>query len=217
MIVTSVLLVSLFVSVVSFRGLSGRHYFKYLVALNAGKVDDQLLSAKDIAKKSTIPLFKASFAALSGFMLSSRSANAGLQYLTDPTADFKEQEAKSRAFNAAQNKARQQWDGIMGRFEGTEEPEELARALRDMKTFISETNDIPAGVSKRALVKSCRAKKLVSPKSRKTKPYWTTQVEIEYQALIQEFNRKLVPVNVVSAPASFFIRLAAPTHNALRY
>eukprot|EP01031_Cornospumella_fuschlensis_P042395 gene42395-51781_t len=166
------------------------------MSLRALQADESALSSRDVAQKSAKFFLKASFAALGGLSLSSHAANAGLQYLTDPTEEFKEQEARSKAFDAAKNKVRQQWDAIMSRFEGTENPEELAKALRDMKKFISDTNDIPVGVSKRSLVKNCRSKKFISPKSRKTKPFWTTQVEIEYQGLIQEFNRKLNPVNV---------------------
>eukprot|EP01031_Cornospumella_fuschlensis_P039061 gene39061-47522_t len=193
MIAVALLLFFLFLGVDSFRGLNWKRSSTSLSALQA---DESALSSREVAQKSANFFLKASFAALSGISLSSRAAYAGLQYLTDPTEEFKEQEARSKAFDAAKSKVRQQWDSIMSRFEGTENPEELAKALRDMKKFISDTNDIPVGVSKRSLVKTCRSKKFISPKSRKTKTFWTTQVEIEYQGLIQEFNRKLNPVNV---------------------
>jgi hypothetical protein len=59
------------------------------------------------------------------------------------------------------------------------------------------------GVKKHDFVKICRAKKFVT--GRKTKANWSTEVEIEYQALIQEFNRKLVPVAEVQQQRTFMV------------
>lgn len=120
---------------------------------------------------------------------------AGSQYLKDPTPDFKDEESRVAAFRDSQIQVRKSWDEIVARLEKSEVPEETEKILIELKSFLSKLADMPIGVKKRDFVKLCRAKKF---NGKKIKPTWTTKVEIAYEALIQEINRQLNPVNVVS-------------------
>lgn len=159
-----------------------------------------ILSSSESSRASIVRHTNSLLKILSCFGLTTQIAHAkgskGPEYLVDPTDEFKEEEAKMLAFSAAQRKRRGEWDGLVDKFSTTEDPSELALQLKAMKLFLQETRDLPVGFRKHDFVKVCRSKKFL--KGRKTKPFWTTEVEIEYQALIAEINRRLVPVDLVS-------------------
>lgn len=118
-------------------------------------------------------------------------------YLTEPTQDFKEEVARTDANKATRQKNRQRWDGLLDRLEKAEAPDSLESVLKDMKVYLAE-GMVPPDFNKMDLVKLCRKKKLLNPenkRSKKTKPEWTTPVEIAYQALVQEYNKQLLPNN----------------------
>jgi len=128
------------------------------------------------------------------FLFSSK-ANAIKAYLTEPTKEFKDEEQKVIDFNTSQSVIRQRWDAVLEKFSSTESSELLEGYLNDLTQFLQVNGDIPVGVKKAALVKTCRKKKFIS--GRKIQNYWTTKVVIAYQRLIQEFNRKVSPDNKV--------------------
>lgn len=134
--------------------------------------------------------------ALLAGLLAPRAANAALQtFLKEPTADFVAENDKVAKFAAEQIKVRKAWDVLVANFEKSESPADLEAAVRAMRIFlIKMPSQIPSGVKKQELVKTCRKKKLIG-KSRKSQPNWTTKVEIEYQALIQQFNKNFNPDN----------------------
>ena len=67
--------------------------------------------------------------------------------------------------------------------------------------FLKESDDIPTGFTKKELVKRCRARKNMDLGKRKPvpRPEWTTKVEVQYQALIQQYNKNLNPANAQNA------------------
>jgi hypothetical protein len=130
----------------------------------------------------------------SAILAASKVTNAAA-YLVEPTDDFKEEQARIASFSETRLKIRKDWDTIMKKFESTNESLEMEQLLKDMKQYLIKIEDMPTGVKKREIVKLCRSKKF---NGRKVKPNWTTNVEIAYEALIQEINRRLVPVNSVS-------------------
>ena len=138
----------------------------------------------------------ATLPALLAGLLAPRAADAALQtFLKEPTADFVAENEKVAKFAAEQVKVRKAWDVLVANFEKSESPADLEAAVRAMRIFlIKMPSQIPAGVKKQELVKTCRKKKLIG-KSRKSQPNWTTKVEIEYQALIQQFNKNFNPDN----------------------
>eukprot|EP01039_Chlorochromonas_danica_P010791 gene10791-11991_t len=157
-----------------------------------------VLSPSESSRASIVRHTSSLLKALACFGLTTQIAHAkgskGPEYLVDPTEEFKEEEAKMRAFSAAQRERREAWDRLVGKFSATEDPSELAGQLKAMKLFLQQTRDLPVGFRKHDFVKVCRSKKFL--KGRKTKPFWTTEVEIEYQSLIAEINRRLVPVDL---------------------
>lgn len=141
------------------------------------------------------PVGFATFSVLTSLIMPKIVRAESKQYLTEPTEEFKDEEARVAAFNATQKKIRAQWDVLVQELAESDDPAKTAKLFRDMKAFLVNLQDIPTGVKKRELVKLCRGKKF---NGRKIKSNWTTEVEIEYEKLIQEINRRLVPVNVVS-------------------
>lgn len=112
--------------------------------------------------------------------------------MTDPTEEFKEEEKRVAAFNSEQAKIRAKWDFIIERLEASENPSETESVIKEMSSFLKDIKGIPTGVKKLAIVKLCRKKKFLG---KKINPKWTKEVEIAYEAFIQEFNRQVSPDN----------------------
>jgi hypothetical protein len=122
---------------------------------------------------------------------------AAKSYLTESTADFKDEEKKVAEFNKAQQKIRSEWDAVIARLEGSNDPKTTETALVDLKAILTKYDEgIPTGVKKKNLVKSARAKKYIMQGRKEViLPTWSTDAEIAYQALIQEFNKQVLPNN----------------------
>lgn len=146
-------------------------------------------------KKNVYSALLISSSIFAGIFNPTRANAKGPQYLTEPTEEFKDEEARVAAFQAEQQRIRKEWDRIVDRLATSDDPKVTAQLLRDLKSFLVNIQDMPVGVKKRDLVKLCRGKKF---NGRKIKPNWTKEVESEYEILIQEINRRLVPVNAVS-------------------
>lgn len=126
------------------------------------------------------------------------AAAAQKKYLTEPTADFKAEMARTAALEDTRAKLRAAWDALTARFEAAQTSSDLENVLIGMKDYLVSNGSVPPGYKKIELVKMCRQRKMLTPdnkRSKKTKPDWTTPVEIAYQALIQEFNKQLLPNN----------------------
>jgi hypothetical protein len=111
-------------------------------------------------------------------------------YLSQPTSEFKDELTKVAEFNKKQKLIRDKWESYLVAIESTEEPVELVKNLQGMRKIIDDLNGIPVGVTKRAFVKRCHAKKFTG---KKRNTFWNKDVEIAYEALIQEYNKETNP------------------------
>lgn len=121
------------------------------------------------------------------------------EYLREPTPAFKEEMANAKAMNARQIKERKKWDTLFTKFETSKTSDELEASLKTLITYLKSLDGVPPGFSKAELVKRCRARRNDETKKRRkpvAKEEWTTPVEIQYQALIQAWNKAMTPVNM---------------------
>lgn len=119
-------------------------------------------------------------------------ADAAQTYLKEPTSDFKEEEIRTAEKRKSDLAIRKSWDEIVEQIKASEKPETTAAAIKKLNVLLAKVETIPTGVKKLDIVKTCRAKKFEGKKIRKT---WTKDVEIEYEAMIQQFNRQFNPKN----------------------
>merc|ERR1712232_1536246 len=100
------------------------------------------------------------------------------QYLTDPTAEFKENEDKAAEFRRQQIVAKQ-FKTVLDRFLTEPNNEDaLIADLRELRNLVLENGGLPVGLKKEDLYKQIRVKKRAG--------FWPTNVEIAYQKLINE-------------------------------
>jgi hypothetical protein len=100
-------------------------------------------------------------------------------YLVDPTDEFKANEAKAMDFKRAQIEQKKNFLAVLEKLETDPNDESLlATDLDNMRKLVRAQSGLPLGVTKEELVKRVRR--------RKAKRYWTTNVEIAYQDLLQE-------------------------------
>jgi hypothetical protein len=161
------------------------------------------VSISDDAKRGYMSLLPkiSLLASVAGGLAVAQRANAeAYTQLAEPTKEFKDEQDLVKAFNAEQAKIRKDWDAVMVRLEKEEDSEALAGIIKEMTNFLIAMKGIPTGVKKVEIVKACRIKKYVKggKKLDKIKPSWTTPCEINYQAFIQEFNRRVLPDNSVA-------------------
>ncbi|KAL3925744.1 MAG: hypothetical protein SGILL_000194 [Bacillariaceae sp.] len=107
-------------------------------------------------------------------------------YLTEPTDEFKANEAKSMEFKRQQLAIKKDFSAALDRF--LAEPNDgdaLENDLRALKALVAKTGGLPLGIKKDELFKVIRSKK--------AKGFWPTPVEIAYQSLIQEISYQQSP------------------------
>lgn len=104
-------------------------------------------------------------------------------FLTEPTAEFKDEEKKVADFKAQQQKIRKAWDEVIAKLEASDNPTVTESSIRDLTAILTKYNSgIPSGVKKLELVKTIRAKKYVMVgKKQKILPTWSKESEIAYQ------------------------------------
>lgn len=98
-------------------------------------------------------------------------AEARPTYLTEPTAEFKENEQKAAAFKKQQLEQKQKFLAVLDKLtkEGNDEAA-LEKDLIDLRQLVIETQGLPLGIKKDELFKIIRTKK--------SKGFWPTKVEI---------------------------------------
>ena len=114
------------------------------------------------------------------------------QYLKEPTDDFKEEMKRSEELRKKDIEIRKAWDGIVDEIKASDDPVVTAASIKKLNVLLNKIQTVPIGVKKLDLVKTCRAKKFEGKKIKKT---WTKEVEIEYEAMIQQFNKQFYPKN----------------------
>jgi hypothetical protein len=125
---------------------------------------------------------------VAGVFAAPHSANAEARpmYLTEPTEEFKANEAKAMEFKRQQLTIKKEFSTILEKF--LAEPnngDALENDLRTLKALVAKTGGLPLGIKKDELFKIIRSKK--------AKGYWPTPVEIAYQSLIQEISYQQSP------------------------
>jgi DNA-binding PucR family transcriptional regulator len=107
-------------------------------------------------------------------------------FLTEPTTEFSENEAKSAAFKRAQLQAKLEFATALDAMETVPSTEEaLAQALDQLRYLVQKNGGLPLGITKDQVVKQVRR--------RKAKKYWPTAVEVAYQDLLLEILRQQSP------------------------
>jgi len=92
-------------------------------------------------------------------------------YLTEPTAEFKENETKSSDFKRKNLQAKQKFITTMAQLETVPNSEDaLAKVLDEMRYQVKGNGGLPTGITKEEVVKACRRRKI--------KKFWPTNVEI---------------------------------------
>ena len=120
------------------------------------------------------------------------AASNAAQYLKEPSDDFKEEMKRTAELRRKDLEIRKTWDSIVEDIKTSDEPSKTAASIKKLNVLLDKIQTIPTGVKKLDLVKTCRAKKFEGKKIKKT---WTKEVEIEYEAMIQQFNRQFNPKN----------------------
>lgn len=155
-------------------------------------------NAKTIIAKSTNVLIKSLGVALMYANAANAASVKGTTYLVEPTAEFKDEEKRTKELILAESKIRNQWDNAIEKLRRSETSIEKEANIRGLINVLNPLDGIPSGVQKSQLVKLCRSLKFVNPeqkRSKKTLPTWTKEVEIAYQELIQLYNKKMLPDN----------------------
>ena len=100
----------------------------------------------------------------------SASAEGRPMYLTDPTDEFKANEAKAAEFKRAQLLVKKDFLKVIDRLstESTSE-QQLVSDLNELQDLVVKTSGLPLGIKKEELYKIIRRKKSL--------PAWTTPVE----------------------------------------
>lgn len=106
------------------------------------------------------------------------STNKRPTWLTEPTDEFKQNEAKSLEFKRKNILLVQQFKAVLDQIGTipTDDPDRLARAIDSLRRLIATNKGLPTGITKDDVVKICRR--------RKAKKYWPTEVEIAYVCMI---------------------------------
>ena len=119
--------------------------------------------------------------ALGNLVGTAEPANAAYSqtYLTEPTDEFKANEAKAMEFKRAQLQQKKAMTDVLTRLTTVSSSEQdLVNDLKELRYLVIKGGGMPAGLKKDDLVKMVRSKK--------AKGFWPTAVEYEYQGLIRE-------------------------------
>ncbi len=160
-------------------------------------------NARNVISKSTNVLIKSLSVALmyantANAANSKVASNGKATYLVEPTAEFKDEEKRTKELRLAEMKVRKEWDAVIEKLSRSETAIDKEANIRGLINVLKPLDGVPSGVQKQEFVKLCRSLKFVNPeqkRSKKTLPTWTKDVEIAYQELIQLYNKKMLPDN----------------------
>jgi hypothetical protein len=94
-------------------------------------------------------------------------------YLTEPTEEFKANEAKAAVFNQQQREVKAKFTVVIDRLATVSmTEEELVRDLKELTDYVYRTGGLPTGIKKEDLYKTIRRKKAAG--------FWPTPVEVAY-------------------------------------
>ena len=129
----------------------------------------QWATRRDMLESSVAP----AGALLFGLMLPSSPAGAEPRptYLTEPTDEFKQNEAKAMEFKRQQLLIKKEFVAAVDKLIAESNNEEaLVADIKDIQMLVKKAQGLPLGIKKEELFKSIRSKK--------AKGYWPTAVEV---------------------------------------
>jgi len=107
-------------------------------------------------------------------------------YLSEPTEEFKENEAKSMEFKRKQLALKKEFTEALDKFlVETNDEDALVQDLKVLQSQIVKAAGLPLGIKKDDLFKKIRSKKASG--------FWPTRAEIAYQSLIAEIRFQQSP------------------------
>lgn len=107
-------------------------------------------------------------------------------YLTEPTDEFKANEARAMEFKRQQLLVKKEFNTVLDRLiVESNDADALVKDLTDLKMLVARTGGLPLGIKKDEVFKVIRSKK--------AKGFWPTPVEIAYQSLISEISFQQSP------------------------
>lgn len=95
-------------------------------------------------------------------------------YLTEPTDEFKQNEAKAMEFRRQQLEQKKKFTTVLDKLQTSSTEKDLVDNLQDLRSLVVQTAGLPGGLKKDDVIKQVRAKK--------AKGFWPTNVEIAYVA-----------------------------------
>jgi len=113
-------------------------------------------------------------------------AEARPMYLSEPTDEFKENEAKAMAFKRAQLAEKKEFNVALEKFLAESDNEEaIVKDFKVLQGLVAKDGGLPLGIKKDELFKIIRTKK--------AKGFWPTNCEIAYQSLQGEIRFQQSP------------------------
>mmetsp|Transcript_1650 Transcript_1650/g.3664 ORF Transcript_1650/g.3664 Transcript_1650/m.3664 type:complete len:195 (-) Transcript_1650:316-900(-) len=107
-------------------------------------------------------------------------------YLSEPTDEFKANEAKAMEFKRAQLAIKKEFKDAIEKFLAEPNDEEaIVNDLKTMQDLVAKTGGLPLGIKVDELFKAIRSKK--------AKGFWPTKCEIAYQSLQGEIRFQQSP------------------------
>lgn len=107
-------------------------------------------------------------------------------YLSEPTDEFKANEAKAMEFKRVQLSRKKEFNTVIEKFLAESNDEILiVKDLNDMQNLVAKIGGLPLGIKKDELFKIIRTKK--------AKGFWPTKCEIAYQSLQGEIRFQQSP------------------------
>mmetsp|Transcript_21831 Transcript_21831/g.60690 ORF Transcript_21831/g.60690 Transcript_21831/m.60690 type:complete len:217 (+) Transcript_21831:99-749(+) len=131
-------------------------------------------------------LLGSSEASVTNYEAMKKSAGKRPTYLTEPTEEFKQNEARAAEFKREQLKKKREFITILEKM-GTDPNDEklLAGNMDQMRRYIKVNGGLPLGITKKEVITVIR--------QRKAKKFWPTNVEIAYQDLLLEIQYQQSP------------------------
>ena len=110
-------------------------------------------------------------------------------YLTEPTEEFKKEEAEVAAFRKRQAEYRKKWDGVFASFQEAPDDPALAGALSSLAKLVQINGGLPYGLRLTDMITLCRRVKSKAI----DRGGWDTPVELEYMTLVRTVKRAQNP------------------------
>jgi len=118
----------------------------------------------------------AAFATAAFAGISPASAAYEQTWLTEPTEEFKENEARAAEFKKKEIMAKKEFNAAIDNIVNVAQTEEeLVKGINELTRLVAQFGGLPTGLSKEDMYKKIRSKK--------AKGFWPTAVEYSYQEL----------------------------------